>query len=90
MAVLQKFIIQTSKTSHGNTGLEIHLRSPKSQIAFYADINNKPLPMASHSCTGPREIMHKNQQRNMCYNKEGRKSLTQKEKNLAEPLRQEV
>lgn len=80
MAVLQKFIIQTSKTSHGNTGLEIYLRSPKSQIAFYADINNKPLPMASHSCTGPREIMHKNQQRNVLQQTRMEESHSKREK----------
>lgn len=89
MSVLQKFIIQTSKTSHSNTGLEIYLRSSKSQIAFYTDITNKPLPMALHSCTGPREIMHKIQQRNEPQQRRWR-SLTQKEKILAQPLRQEV
>lgn len=64
------------------------LSSSKSQIAFYADISSKPLPMASHSCTGPREIMYKNQQRNVL--QEGWESLTQKDKILVEPLRQEV
>lgn len=77
--VLQKFIIQTSKTSHGNTWLEIYLRSSKSQIAFYADINNTPLPMASHSCTGPREIMHKNQQRNVLQQRRMEESHSKRE-----------
>lgn len=88
MAVLQKFIIQTSKTLHSNTGLEIYLRSSKSQIAFYADINNKPLPMASHSCTGLKEMMHKNQHRNVLQQR--RMEESHSKKILAEHLRQEV
>lgn len=79
MAGLQKFIIQTSKTSHGNTGLEIYLRSSKSQIAFYADINSKPMPMASYRCIGPREIMHKNQQRNVLQQRGMEESHTKRE-----------
>lgn len=44
--------------------------------------------MASHSCTGPKEMMHKNQHRNVLQQR--RMEESHSKKILAEPLRQEV